>query len=440
MFQELVNKRVICCDVGILQFMYPNFKIVRSKNEIFDDTPFIYIGNGLDIRKIEKYDIPHIIVSNAGDYDFNDRETLVDLAYQKYNKEISNKDYLWINSSYNDFIYNWKHLWVMGELPSIEIEIENIFHSLIEYIDCPILFYKKYWEKCIDTNVDRIEEVLLHFILGSIEGENRDDNWLYSRKQVFLHLYRKNLNPAINKHFKRCKYINDKRFRLFELLYDIINGCDDKYEIHYQDYLLMHKGETNILDSYFNEKKYLIDNIKKARKYMTTIVLGKLGCKLFKELYNDDIYTLKTINDVKYFRDTFNFATDQIIVFEDISLMSPVVQGALLKFIEETKRPIIALCSKDDVSGALMSRFMKKVKLEYPLEINEMKITDFIRLKKKLQHNRSMRRYEKNIELLIANDTSETYLRLCPTYWHIKEDTKLSNITLLDEKIYLMCS
>ena len=36
MLDELINKQVICSDVGIIQFMYPKLRIVKTKEDIWN--------------------------------------------------------------------------------------------------------------------------------------------------------------------------------------------------------------------------------------------------------------------------------------------------------------------------------------------------------------------------------------------------------------------
>ena len=124
----------------------------------------------------------------------------------------------------------------------------------------------------------------------------------------------------------------------------------------------------------------------------------------------------------------------------DLSFISKVGQGALLKFIEETKRPLIALCSKGDITEAMRSRFCKCVRIENPLIVNEMAVSEFLKVKKRVKNKiiTDRRLYSKE-EYLIKTDMIKACLELNPIYWHIKSENKDSNITLEDEKIYLMC-
>ncbi len=443
MFEELINKEVICSNIGILQFMYPNFKIISNKNEIIDDTPFIYIGSRVELKRIKESNIPHIIVSNVGDYDLDDREALLALAYKKHNMEVSEQYYALIKLDYNDFLYIWKHLWVLGELLPIVIDTENIFRGLLEFIDCPRLFIKKFLSICNTSNVKVIEKVLVNFMIDSIKGTETNNKWLISRQRLFASLYAKNIKSALGRHFKQCQHLNYPILKLFLLLRDIIYGCSSKHDISYTNYGLIQTEQTETLEPTIEQKEYLMENLKSAKQNMTTIILGELGCRIFKELCDDEIHFLKTLQDVKDFMEIYNYETDEVLVFGDLSSLPEIALGALLKFIEEAKRPLIALCSNDDMSGAMMSRFMKKVKIEEKTFINEVPICQFIEMKKSAQRKNSIegttcrRNLYTKEERLINEEIEKTYQQLCPMYCYYTEYAN-GNVTLLDDKIYLM--
>ena len=65
--------------------------IVKTKEDVIysinTNKPFIYSGSGLIFELVKKSDVPYIIVSSSGDYNLDDRETLLELAYKKHNKK-----------------------------------------------------------------------------------------------------------------------------------------------------------------------------------------------------------------------------------------------------------------------------------------------------------------------------------------------------------------
>ena len=88
----------------------------------------------------------------------------------------------------------------------------------------------------------------------------------------------------------------------------------------------------------------------------------------------------------------------------------------------------------------MRSRFCKCVRIENPLAVNEMTMGEFLKVKKRVKNKiiTDRRLYSKE-EYLIKTDMIKACFELNPIYWHIKSENKDSNITLEDEKIYLMC-
>ena len=58
MFNGLINKQVICSDVSIIQFIYPDFRIVRTEESVIysinTKQPFIYSDSGLVFELVKK--------------------------------------------------------------------------------------------------------------------------------------------------------------------------------------------------------------------------------------------------------------------------------------------------------------------------------------------------------------------------------------------------
>lgn len=190
------------------------------------------------------------------------------------------------------------------------------------------------------------------------------------------------------------------------------------------------------------QKLHIVSNLKLAKQFKTNLVLGQLGCKLFKQVYKGDIHTLKSAEDVREFKNMYFFKDETPLVFEDLSLMTPEVQSSLLKFIEEPERPLIVLCSDDNVSDAMMSRFMNYVKLEEPLPQQFLSVLEFISLRETAidkQRNTPQSEhpdYTPN-EKLIITDLNKACLKLCPEYWYWSTFVKLNKPEINNPDTYL---
>ena len=193
------------------------------------------------------------------------------------------------------------------------------------------------------------------------------------------------------------------------------------------------------------QKLYIVSKLKLAKQFRTNLVLGQLGCTLFKQVYKGEIYTLKSADDVRNFKNSYFIPDETPLVFEDLSLMTADVQASLLKFIEEPERPLIVLCSEDNISDAMMSRFMNYVKVEELLNPKYISISEFIKTKELAEDKQrttapnELPQYTDN-EKLIITDLNRACLLLCPDYWYWYTSIKLTKpeLTNIDQFIKLM--
>lgn len=200
MFQELINKEVVCNDISIIQFMYPTFKLAKDKFCMYFSEPFIYIGDYRNIPIVKDYDVPHIIVSSTGEYNLNDRDTLINLAYKKHNKRIP--QYIaellgtWTNEQ---FRYNWKHLWVHGTIPSEEVEQNKMFFDILDNIENSYLLLSTYIKSLPISDLTNLEDQLINFISNSMENKESKYSWYQKCQKTFKSLYGKNVPHAVSR-------------------------------------------------------------------------------------------------------------------------------------------------------------------------------------------------------------------------------------------------
>lgn len=181
------------------------------------------------------------------------------------------------------------------------------------------------------------------------------------------------------------------------------------------------------------DQKYLLSKLKYVKQFMTTLILGNKACTLFKQAYKGDLHTLRSADDVREFKNKYDFPTDEVLVFEDLSLMTADVQASLLKFIEEPIRPLVVLCSKDNISDAMMSRFMYYIKMEDNLIYKPMDPEEFIKIKLSAEdkiktHNESDLTSE---EEFFINNLQGACMKYNPLFWEDNQKAKssLSNMS-----------
>lgn len=184
--------------------------------------------------------------------------------------------------------------------------------------------------------------------------------------------------------------------------------------------------------------------VMEAKKFRTVLITGNLACRLFKQMYVGDLYTLKTAEDVRNFKEIYNFDSDKVLVFEDLSLMTSEVQASLLKFIEEPTRPLMVLCSKDNVSDAMRSRFMYYIKLEDPVTSKFLSTKHMANMKLILtdKENTLKRVPDSDItftedETLMKTDLPAACMKISPEYYHSYQYIRKNEPHLYNYDTYL---
>ena len=281
MFKELLNKQVVCNDVALLQFMYPNFRVVKTTFEIYPEEPFIWVGDSKYISKIHKRTELHIIVASTGEYDLTDMKTLIQLAYMKHNKyrlvpmkdkmtdkimkdengntvyekdqygepkkELAIPKYIddlikqWENKNAGkstlskDFIYNWKYLWVNGEIADKEIQSSKIYLDLLNQINNPMMFIKIYLQGISDGLSPYLNRSLTKFFSDSIiktskerKTKSQDEQviaksgWEVKVRNNFYNSYSTKLTDATHELIDTGYYIDDKDLQFLTYVISIM--------------------------------------------------------------------------------------------------------------------------------------------------------------------------------------------------------------------------
>ena len=156
------------------------------------------------------------------------------------------------------------------------------------------------------------------------------------------------------------------------------------------------------------KKKYLASILTKdlINKYRTTILIGE-AAKLFKAIFAGNILSINTAEDVRDFLDNYSKESDEVLVFEDISLMNPQVQTYLLKYLEKNFRPLVVLASIDNLSPILLSRFNKKVKLPEDIKSDFTSLDAFLE-----EHSQDLK------SNYVLPELKEESLLYCPEYYY----------------------
>ena len=77
---DIVNHSVKIDDIGLLQFMYPDY-IILDKPILFIDKPIIFKGETKYINQIKSLGVDYIIITELAEIDLTRREVLLEVVF-----------------------------------------------------------------------------------------------------------------------------------------------------------------------------------------------------------------------------------------------------------------------------------------------------------------------------------------------------------------------
>ena len=197
--KQLINQEVL----SIIMMMYPGFKLVKSKFEIYPNQSFIYTGDIQYINSVKTRPEPHIIIATTGEYDLNDKHKLVEVIYARKNKKVPQYlDELIDNWDDATFYYNVKLLLVNGVVPEKELNRSELLLNIISNFSRPVDLIKSYFESMDDDYaIKYLESNLISFINKSrnIDEVNTKNKRSFILRQSFHYSYDKNVSKAVYK-------------------------------------------------------------------------------------------------------------------------------------------------------------------------------------------------------------------------------------------------
>ena len=157
-----------------------------------------------------------------------------------------------------------------------------------------------------------------------------------------------------------------------------------------------------------DKKKYLASILTKdlIEKYRTTLIVGE-AASLFKAIFKGSIVSINTAEDIRDFLDTYSRVSENILVFEDISLLSEQVRPYLLKYLEQDYCPIVVLASIDNLSAIFLSRFKKIIKLQEDIKMDFTSLSSFLE-----GHEQDLK------SNYVLPELKEESLKNCPEYFY----------------------
>lgn len=162
------------------------------------------------------------------------------------------------------------------------------------------------------------------------------------------------------------------------------------------------------------ETQDFIEMILKKKELCPCLMIGKYVNE-FKRMYKDVIERVYTLKDVKRVVEEYegvDNVNSGVLVLEGVGYLSDTGQNSLLKFIEESKLPIIILSYNDSVSPIIHSRMKTVVKRWYEVKsLDFMKVGDAQRTLNEKKRESDFKEYQ---EIQFMAD-------YCPPLYSIKE-------------------
>lgn len=223
----IINKKIVTGNFNILKYMFPSYDIISDIPE-FPEVPCIYIGDMSKIDKlVEVYNekgLDFIIYTRSpSDINLNDRMTLAQIVFEKYNRLVPK----YLANIINEldeitFMNNIKYFWITGKWKNKTIEKENTFLNFIEDINKSSLeLYRTYFKVIESINPYVLESSFMTFLLRIKENDFKGLSPKYRSK---LKTYSNKIDAMLDGIEVSLDYnINNYELKLLNLFINIIN-------------------------------------------------------------------------------------------------------------------------------------------------------------------------------------------------------------------------
>lgn len=217
---NIVNHSVICNDLNLLQFFYPNFIIV-SEPILFSDKPIIYTGDTKYFNQIKSLGVDYISVTTLGEYDLTKREILLDMIFSKYNRPIPK----YLQAFYKDlddntFIDLCKQMWISGKWNLKEYDNTGVFLEFLKSFKTDTYNITKTYLQLLDkVGAEYIEMSLLTFLNRVVDNSVQVSKWYKKVIDDYKNSKYDLIKPAIYNYCESSIYRTN--LRLLNLILDL---------------------------------------------------------------------------------------------------------------------------------------------------------------------------------------------------------------------------
>lgn len=217
---NIVNHSVRINDLGLLQFMYPNY-IIANKPLLCSDKPIIFTGETKYINQIKNLGINYIFVSYLGEIDMTSRDVLLDIAFSKYNKKVPK----YIQEFKNDlddnlFMELIKYLWVTGKWSLKEYDNTGAFIEFLKSFKTDTYNISKTYLSLLDkTSAEYIETSLLTFLQKVVTPGAKTSKWYKQIIDEYRNSKKDLIEPALNTYIDTK--VSNSELRIFNLILNL---------------------------------------------------------------------------------------------------------------------------------------------------------------------------------------------------------------------------
>lgn len=200
----MIGKTVKIKDPYMLKFFYPDFQVKEELSYSDRDNSIIYVGKS--VRNLHDYlyrnTKQYINTAGSPDYDFQNREQIVEWAYKQKEKKLPEKVKAQVKDFDDEyFMYVLKIFWVsgrwVGETGDGEVSVYNLFQSSVSSLKSSLQIYFK----LLDYQPARVvESSFITFLsrIHNIEDQAVNPGYMKLLKQA-LSKYGTKVKPAVYK-------------------------------------------------------------------------------------------------------------------------------------------------------------------------------------------------------------------------------------------------
>lgn len=216
----IINHSVKVEDLGLLQFMYPNF-IVLDKPILFTDKPIIFTGDNKYLNQIRSLDVDYILVSELAEYDLTNRLVMLEVIFSKWKRKVP-KYLLNFYKDLDDFEFRElvEQFWITGKWGLKEYDNTGAFLEFLMSFKTDSLNIIKTYLKLLDkVGAEYIEMSLLTFLNRVVTPSNRLSKWYQKVIDEYKHSKYDLIKPALDNYIDSPVY--NTELRVFNLILDL---------------------------------------------------------------------------------------------------------------------------------------------------------------------------------------------------------------------------